>query len=370
MVKVTVVNSKNLIKYIRFFLFLVLTLISLFLLYNYKNFSINSITNNAKLDNLYYTCLDSSIPAIKLANNSVETANKINILQSILYSELPIIKESSLTTDTKDIESPETENSENNSIIYASNNVKTETIENNVPNKYTNSFSGVAIKNSTNYTLTDDDLNPSDLAFNKKNVIIFHTHTCESYTPSETYQYEASGNFRTTDLERSVVKVGNTLNDYLVSYGYNVTHDTTYHDYPAYTGSYGRSMVTVQNILLSKPNTDIIIDLHRDAIADSSYAPSVKIGDEVVSQLMFVIGTDGGGLEHPNWKNNLKFAIKVQQKGNELYPGLFKPITLSNSRYNQQLGKAACIIEVGATGNTLDQSLLSMKYLSKVLSEI
>ena len=76
----------------------------------------------------------------------------------------------------------------------------------------------------------------------------------------------------------------------------------------------GRSQATVKNLLNSHAGTDIIIDLHRDAIGDTSYAPSVKIGDEVVSQLMFVIGTDGGGLEHPNWKENLKFAIKVQEK--------------------------------------------------------
>ena len=85
---------------------------------------------------------------------------------------------------------------------------------------------------------------------------------------------------------------------------------------------------------------------------------------------MFVIGTNGGGLWHPNWQQNLQFAIQLQAKANELYPGLFKPIILRNSRYNQHLGKAACIIEVGATGNTLDQSLTSMKYLAKILDEI
>ena len=152
--------------------------------------------------------------------------------------------------------------------------------------------------------------------------------------------------------------------------GFNVIHDSTCHDYPSYNGSYGRSMETVQAILCEYPETDIIIDIHRDAIADESYAPRVKIGDEIVSQLMFVIGTDAGGLEHPNWINNLKFAIKVQEKANQLFPGLFKPIILRNSRYNQHLGNAACIIEVGATGNTLDQSIASMKYLSYILNEI
>ena len=113
----------------------------------------------------------------------------------------------------------------------------------------------------------------------------------------------------------------------------------------------------------------MIFDIHRDAIGDNTYAPKVKIGEEYAAQLTFVIGTDGGGLEHPNWLNNLKFAIKVQEKANELYPGLFKPIVLRNSRYNQHLGKAACIIEVGATGNTLEQTLNSMKYLAKVMNE-
>ena len=47
-----------------------------------------------------------------------------------------------------------------------------------------------------------------------------------------------------------------------------------------------------------------------------------------------------------------------------------KPIILRNSDYNQRIAKAASIIEVGATGNTLDQCLVSMKYLAKVLSEI
>ena len=85
---------------------------------------------------------------------------------------------------------------------------------------------------------------------------------------------------------------------------------------------------------------------------------------------MFVIGTNAGGLWHPNWNQNLKFAVKVQEKAEEMYPGLFKPIMLTKSRYNQHTGKYANIIEVGATGNTLDQCLNSMKYLAKVMDEI
>ena len=103
---------------------------------------------------------------------------------------------------------------------------------------------------------------------------------------------------------------------------------------------------------------------------DSSYAPTVKIGEEYAAQVMFVIVTNGGGLEHANWLQNLKTAIKIQTIANEKYPGLFKPIILRNSRYNQHLSNGASIIEVGATGNTLDQCITSMKYLADVLSNI
>ena len=85
---------------------------------------------------------------------------------------------------------------------------------------------------------------------------------------------------------------------------------------------------------------------------------------------MFVIGTNGSGLAHDNWQQNLQFAMKVQQKANELYPGLFKPILLRNARYNQHLSKAANIIEIGATGNTLEECETSAKYLAKVLDEV
>ncbi len=104
--------------------------------------------------------------------------------------------------------------------------------------------------------------------------------------------------------------------------------------------------------------------------SNSNYAPCVKIGEETVAQLMFVIGSDGGGLSHSNWNRNLKLAIKVQEKANQMYPGLFKPIILRNSRYNQHVTGGAAIIEVGATGNTIEQCNGSMKYLANVIEAV
>ena len=260
---------------------------------------------------------------------------------------------------------------EEKDLEFAKENVKTEiTTKNPIADAYTKKYNGVKIKNETIFDLTQEDLDFGKLKVDKSNIVLFHTHTCESYTSSSKYAYMPTGNFRTTDLNYSVARVGDELAKYLKNYNINVVHNKDYHDYPSYTGSYSKSLSTVKEIL-KKTKADIIIDLHRDAIGSySSYAPTVKIGDDECAQLMFVIGTDGGKLKHPNWKSNLQFAIKLQEKANKEYPGLFKPIILRNSRYNQHLGKAACIIEVGATGNKLEQCLNSMKYLSKIINEI
>ena len=184
------------------------------------------------------------------------------------------------------------------------------------------------------------------------------------------YEYEATGNYRTTDLNYSVARVGTELTNYLREKGFSVTHNTTYHDYPAYSGSYARSLNTLEGLLEGK-NTQLVFDLHRDAVGSSNeYAPTIKINDNYVAQIMFVIGTNGGGLEHPNWVQNLKMAVKIQEKANEMYPGLFRPIIIRNSRYNQHLTNGSSIIEVGATGNTMEQCILSMQCLSNVLAEV
>lgn len=240
--------------------------------------------------------------------------------------------------------------------------------EHNKEDIYNCTYSTVKIRNQTSVNLTQEMLTP-DVEFDKSNVIIFHTHTSESYTPTENYTYESSGNFRTLNTDCSVVGVGNELTKRLENRGINVIHDSTFHDYPEYNGAYSRSLETVQCIL-SNTQADLVIDLHRDAIADSTYGPSVMIGEEKAAQLMFVMGSNEGGLSHPNWNQNLKIAIKIQEKANEMYPGLFKPILLTKYRYNEHLAKGSCIIEVGATGNTIEECLVSMKYLAEVINNL
>ena len=86
------------------------------------------------------------------------------------------------------------------------------------------------------------------------------------------------------------------------------------------------------------------------------------------AQMTFVIGTDGGGLEHPQWRENLKLAAAVQQRLCEDYPTLMRPITVRNSRYNQHVTTGSLLVEMGAAGNSLDEALLSARLLGQALA--
>ena len=242
--------------------------------------------------------------------------------------------------------------------------------ERNINSRVTDSYGTTKIDNQSNYTITEEMLIPDVEIQNKKNILIYHTHTCESYTPCETYNYTMTGNYRTTDDNYNVIRVGTELTTYLTQKDFNVVHDGTYHDYPSYSGSYTRSLETAKKLLEEK-EAGIVLDIHRDALGNGdTYGPTVMVNGQRVAQLMFVIGTDGGGLEHPNWVQNLKIAVKIQEKANEMYPGLFRPMIIRNSRYNQHVSPGASIIEVGATANTLGECLLSMQCLANVLEEV
>ena len=379
MFNITVLKLKDILKYFIGIISVLIVIIYMYNSYFRKTESernilipeINIITEKNQLE-----CLKQTIPLIYNINEKNKNLEKQdnkenqNILTNILESQISSFKIVENIDESNILTSKNADQSQNEEETENDKNITTEIITKNPIKDGSNIVLGnVKIKNETNYQLTEDLLNNA-ISIENKNIILFHTHSCESYTSSEKYPYTPTGNYRTTDLNFTVTRVGTELETYLKKYNYNVVHNTDYHDYPAYNGSYTRSLKTVENILQTTPS-DIIIDVHRDAIGSrNDYAPTVKIGDEEAAQLMFVIGTDAGGLWHPNWRENLKFALKIQSKAEEMYPGLFKTMMLTESRYNQHTGKYASIIEVGATGNTLEQCLTSMKYLAEVMHEV
>ena len=400
MFNVTVLKMKDIVKYLVGIMIIIGVIVYTTRFFAYKPENKTNIieksnkTNISKLQTMKMgsltSCFDKTLPVSsgikedKMENKNIKSEN---YLEEFLKTEISSIKgleeaeknNEKINQETTDVNNNNGENDKNNDeeqnetekiTLASKESVKTEVVTPNPISDNANvQYGSVKIKNQTTFNLTEDLLNP-DIKIDNKNVVIFHTHSCESYTPSEKYQYTQTGNYRTTDKNYSVIRVGTELENYLKQYNINVVHDTSYHDYPSYTGSYTRSLQTVKNILKTT-QSDIVIDLHRDAVGSRpDYAPTVKIGDDYAAQIMFVIGTNEGGLWHPNWQQNLKFAVKVQQKAEEMYPGLFKPIMLTKSRYNQHTAKFANIMEIGSTGNTLDQCLTSMKYLSAVMNEV
>lgn len=320
MINVTVINIRSLVRYI------VIASIFICMIFGIKNIVEKKDSNKifislGKVN--FVSCIKKTLPNIKgesklqkLEEDAKAVTSRSSSLRRMLGVELGMMDNI--------IEDKEEEGVKENKveIQQVATNVETVQVEeNNITPKYNGEYGTVKIKNESDKEITAEILTPNISLENKKDVIIFHTHTCESYTPTEQFNYQASGSYRTTDLNYSVARVGAELEDQLKNYGFNVIHDQTYHDYPEYSGSYGRSLTTVKNILASHQDTQMVIDLHRDAVGSKpEYAPCVQIGEEKVAQLMFVIGTDGGGLQHLNWQQNLKFAVKVQQKADELYP--------------------------------------------------
>ncbi len=393
MFNVAILRLKDLFKILAGSIFIILFIT---ILWNGIVSKKEALKNNNKIDILPKTsmlgALEEAMPVAKNINQEYRKVAKEddhkeekNILKAMLETQISSAKalddmeerkiqdenkNENLAAKEENNDNKDKNNNENQENAIATAGIATQIITQNPIKEKTNAQYGkVKIKNETEYALTEEMLKP-DITIENRNVIIFHTHSCESYTSSEKFPYTPTGNYRTTDLNYTVTRVGTELENELKKYNYNVIHSTDYHDYPSYNGSYTKSLKTVENITKNNPS-DIIIDLHRDAIGSrSDYAPTVKIGEEEAAQIMFVIGTNNGGLWHPNWNQNLKFAVKVQEKAEEMYPGLFKNIMLTKSRYNQHTGKFANIIEVGATGNTLEQCLTSMKYLAKVMGEL
>jgi len=387
MINMTVIHVKTLKKYIIGIMAVIIITAIFFLIGKMRTVKENEENTSRFLGEKpsFLSCLDQTIPAIYQINHEEENQEfvftKESMQEKILLKEYRMMASIQTIPTEETIQKQEEKNNvneeneqeekaeEEKKIEEVRTDLITEEQESVVKNTYNVEYRGIKIKNESKYELTEEMVTAVE-EYNMKDILILHTHTCESYTTSEAFSYTHNGNFRTTDLGFSVARVGEEFKKNLEQYGINVIHDTTYHDYPNYSGSYGRSLNTVDSILQKNSDIDIVFDLHRDAISDMSYAPKVKIGEEMASQIMFVIGTDGGGLQHPDWIKNLQFASKVQEKANEIYPGLMKPILVRNSRYNQNLAKGATIIEIGATGNTMEECLVSMKYFAKILSMI
>ena len=211
-----------------------------------------------------------------------------------------------------------------------------------------------------------------DLPEEGPQVLIVHTHGSEAYTPDGTDTYVATGECRTTDTEKSVVRVGDEIAKVLTEMGLTVVHDTGLYDYPEYNGAYDRSLAAVEDWLEQYPTIQVVLDVHRDALigADGTvYKPITTINGEPCAQVMLVMGSNAL-YDHPDWLGNLTLAVQVQKEMNTLWPTLARPIGLRENRYNQQTAPGAMLVEVGSHGNTLQEALAAARMFARALGAV
>lgn len=293
MFNVTILKMKDIVKSflgIAITILIVITISKTFSKKEQEKQILNGIKNeiSSLSEKTLISSIDKTIPIISNVNqeyrnisNEKDVSEEENNFKEILKTQMSFIKSVEQESENKKIAKEENNTNENeNSNTSLNNNEttkeeqnlqmanigeKTEVVTNNpISENYNVEYGSVKIKNQTKYELTKEMLTP-DITIENKNMVLFHTHSCESYTSSEKYPYTPTGTFRTTDLNFSVVRVGDELENYLKQYGYNVVHSREYHDYPSYNGSYTRSLATVENILKTTPS-DIIFDVHRDAV--------------------------------------------------------------------------------------------------------
>lgn len=222
MLNIAVVNIKDLIKYLVSVVIIVIVIFGLTRFFNEKKeeeeiaLSVEKVKEETEhsMKEPYYFCLDSTIPGIKAVHEKnkqiaqdeaiieKEKSPLLKMLtlglamtEQVTEAENTAIEESAEETPTQE-EEPVQESEEETTVVQeAQTGLPTEVVtENNTANnKYTMTCYGVNIKNESDNTITEDmlDLN---IEVNKNKVLLFHTHTCESYTPSPGYEYQASRN--------------------------------------------------------------------------------------------------------------------------------------------------------------------------------
>lgn len=201
-------------------------------------------------------------------------------------------------------------------------------------------------------------------------VLIYHTHTTESFEPYTRDFYDKDFSCKTTDITMNMVAVGNEIQTQLENAGITTLHDTTVHDYPSYNGSYQSSRETVSEILEKYPSIKVVLDVHRDGIEredGTRIAPVVEIDGRRCAQVMIISCCDNDG-NLPNFRENFKLASLFQSQMETDYEGLTRPILFDYRFYNQDLSVGSLLIEIGSHGNSIDEAKNSGELVGKSIA--
>ena len=197
-------------------------------------------------------------------------------------------------------------------------------------------------------------------------ILIYHTHSQEAFADS------VPG-----DVNTGIVGVGECLTKILTEqYGYRVLHNTGQYDMETRDNAYSRALPAVEQILAENPSIQVIIDLHRDEVAEETKLVT-DIQGRPTARFMFFNGLsrtrktgDIDYLANENQEANLAFSFQMQLKAAEYYPGLTRRIYLKGYRYNMHLRPRTLLVELGAQNNTVEEAINACDPLAHILDMV
>ena len=204
-----------------------------------------------------------------------------------------------------------------------------------------------------------------DTSVDGPQILIYHTHSQEGYKDSEP-----------GDLSESVVGLGDTLTKLLEDKGFRVLHHKGTYDLPDRDHAYSTAAPKIEQIIKENPSIQVVIDLHRDGVAERTRLVTEQNGKKM-AQIMFFNGLsrttsigDIAYLKNPYIEDNLAFSFQMQLAAAEYYPGLTRRIYLKGYRYNMHFCPKSLLVEVGAQTNTLKEAQNSMEPLADLLGKV
>ena len=207
---------------------------------------------------------------------------------------------------------------------------------------------------------------------NEPQVLIIHTHTTESYERDSDGYYDTDYDGRSLCPANSVVGVGAVLAQTLADNGISTLHDGTVFDDPVYNYSYSRSRERTEELLKEYPSIKIVLDIHRDGIADGDVriAPVAEINGRKAAQIMIICGCDDGTDILPDYMDNLRFASYLQNAIEKDNKGITRPMLFDYRFYNQDLAEASLVIEFGALANDIEQVRYSAELAGRSIANL
>jgi len=208
-----------------------------------------------------------------------------------------------------------------------------------------------------------------DLSTGDSKILIYHTHSQETFVDSD------------NDPSTSIVGIGRYLTE-ILNNKYKIP--TMHHEgvYDLINGKLDRSEAyefakpEVEQILAENPSIEVVIDLHRDGVADTTHLVT-EINGKPTAQIMFFNGLsrtrvngDLVGMANPYLQDNLAFSLQMKIAAETKYPGFARRNYLRGYKYNMDLMPRMLLIEAGAQTNTVEEMRNAMEVLADLLNSV